>query len=66
MKNKILNILNAISAAEKKTGMEGKLFISVEGTVNEYEEALKSITNYRRLEHSFCITEKLTVIIYLA
>jgi hypothetical protein len=64
MKKQILNKLAKIQKVSELTGMEGKVTLEFTGcTMQEWDEAVESITEYPRYKHFVQVTPKLNVIL---
>ena len=62
MKKQILNKLVKIQKVTELTGMEGKVALEFTGcTMQEWDNAVESITEYPRYNHFVEVTPKLTV-----
>lgn len=62
MKTQILNKLVKIQKVAELTGMEGKVTLEFTGcTMQEWDNAVESITEYPRYNHFVEVTPKLTV-----
>ena len=66
MKKQILNKLTKIQKVAELTGMEGKLTLEFTGcTMQQWDNAVESITEYPRHNHFVEVTPKLTVTLLL-
>ena len=64
MKTKILKKLAQIKKLAETTGMEGKVTLKFTGcTMQEWDDAVESITEYPRYNHFVEVTQKLNVIL---
>ena len=64
MKTKILKKLAQIKKLAETTGMEGKVTLKFTGcTMQEWDDAVESITEYPRYNHFVEVTPKLNVIL---
>ena len=62
MKKQILKKLKQIETVAKSTEMEGKLTLKFSGcTMQEWDNAVNSITEYPRYNHFVEVTQKLQV-----
>jgi len=66
MKKQILTKLAKIQKVAEQTGMEGKLTLEFTGcSVQDWDNAIESITEYPRHNHFVQVTDKLTVTLLL-